>query len=73
MTINTESIRSLPLEVRTWICDERESHIPYFKLRNQKKVVYDPVKWMRRFRKLFTEATKELADKTKLVRAILSL
>ena len=66
-------IMSLPDVVRTWICEERARHIPYFSMkpgsrkRKSKRSRYNATEWMRRFRKLFTLATAELFKKQKKV------
>jgi len=65
-----EVITSLPAEVRTWIGQERARHIRFFGLEvatcepREKSVKYDPVAWISRFRKMFTNSGSELHAKT---------
>ena len=67
--INTNLVRGLPEEVRTWILEERATHIPYFDIRNRpKRVVYDPKVWLRKFRKEFTLSLTELVKKSRKVK-----
>ena len=67
-------IRSLPEEVRTWICRERAKHIRHFALEvctdepREKPVKYNATIWMDKFRKMFTTARGELYKKTLKVR-----
>ena len=56
--------------MRTWIGQERARHIRFFGLEvptcesREKAVKYDPVAWMNRFRKMFTNSGSELHAKT---------
>ena len=63
-------ITSLPEEMKVWIGEERGRHIRHFQVEvatlddRAIPVAYDPVVWMARFRKMFTESSSELYNKT---------
>ena len=71
---NYDAIINLPLEIQTWIRQERVKHARYFAVewatcsKKKKAVAYDPVVWMARFRHMFTESTSHLHKKQIWVR-----
>ena len=71
-------LMSLPDVVRTWVCEERARHLPYYAMHGSKKRRRDKgerkiktVQWLKRFKKLFTLATGEAFKKQQMVRLLL--
>jgi len=61
---------SLPDYLKSWIMEERSTHVAYFKIRNENPMEVpkdDPIAWKNAFRRLFTISRRELYQKTKKV------
>ena len=71
---DNDGLMTLHKELRMFIAQERAKHIRHFAVEvatndiREKPVRYDPVVWMDKFRKLFTNARMELFKKTVQVR-----
>ena len=71
-------IDNVPTALKTFICQERAKHIRYFAInaateeKKDKVVKYDPIKWLKKVRKLFTLSTGALHKQHILVRTRLS-
>ena len=73
---NYDGLLDVPQEAKTWIAQERAKHIRYFSVQvateepRHPAARYDGIKWMKRFRKCFTDSAGELFKKTLMVRVI---
>ena len=71
---NYDGLLNLPQEAKTWIAQERAKHIRYFAVQVATEEPrtpaprYDGVKWMQRFRKMFTDSAGLLWTKSLAVR-----
>ena len=71
-------IENVPTALKTFICQERAKHIRYFAINaateesKSKVVKYDPSKWLKKVRKMFTLSTGALHKQHILVRTRLS-
>ena len=70
-------LQSFPEELRTFICRERARHVRYFAVEfatcapRKKPIKYDGVKWMQKFRRMFTASTTEAHNKANYVSSCL--